>query len=155
MFYTPFWIFFAVVVILAGATINVHKLRFIDVQIMIMVAAVAMSCDMLFCKQFKLYHYVDIQLQYIGWYSFWANLVICPAIGLIFIKFVPHTMRGGALYIAAWSVALTMFELYIAKPYGILHYPGWHIIPWSTVGYIIVFTWEYVYFKIVEKRLKY
>lgn len=151
MFYIPFWIFFAASVILAGATISIRKLKFIDIQVMIMVAAVSMSCDMIFCKQFKLYHYVD--MRYVGWYSFWANLIICPAIGLTFIKFILPRTKMVALYIGIWSVMLTLFELYILKPSGILHYPGWHIIPWSTIGYVIVFTWEYVYYKILEKRM--
>ena len=151
MFYIPFWIFFAVSIILAVVTISIRKLQFIDVQIMIMIIAVTMSCDMIFCKQLKLYHYVDMQLQYIGWYSFWANFIICPAFGLVFIKFIPSTLRKVALYIATWTAVLTLFELYIAKPYSIVHYPVWRIIPWSTIGYILVLTWEYIYYKILKK----
>lgn len=70
MFFIPFWIYVAVVVILALMTISIRRLTFVDIQVMIMVIAASMSCDMLFCKQFKLYHYVGMQMQYIGWYSF-------------------------------------------------------------------------------------
>lgn len=155
MFYIPFWIFFAASVILAGATISIRKLKFIDIQVMIMVAAVSMSCDMIFCKQLKLYHYVDMTLKYIGWYSFWANLIICPAIGLAFIKFIPSRTKIVALYIVIWSVMLTLLELFILKPYGILHYPSWRIIPWSTIGYVITLIWEYVYYRLLLKYYRY
>lgn len=128
MFYSPFWVFFTVNVLLAGATCIVRKLRFSHVQVMIMVAAVAMSCDMLFCKQFHLYHYVTN--QYAGWYSFWANLIICPAIGLLFIQFIPYKTKRIVLYIITWSIALTLLELFILQPFGIVHYPRWNIFPW-------------------------
>ena len=147
MFYIPFWIFIAIVVILAGAAISVRKPRFIDIQIMIMVIAVAMSCDMLLCKQFKLYNYVST--EYRGWYSFWANFVACPAIGLIFIKFIPTLKIRVALYIVTWSIVLTLFELYILKPSGILYTHGWHTIPWSPIGYCLALILEYTYFKIL------
>lgn len=152
MFYTSFWIYIAVVVILAGATINVRKLRFIDIQVMIMVIAVAMSCDMLFCKQFKLYYYVST--EYKGWYSFWANFVACPAIGLIFLKFIPSLKLRVVLYIVTWSAVFTLFELYVLKPYGILHTPSWNTILYSPIGYFLVLTLEYTYFKILKKRVK-
>lgn len=152
MFYIPFWIYFTVVVILAGVTIHFRKLRFIDIQIIIMVIAAAMTLDMLFCKYLELYSYVSVQHK--GWYSLWANLVICPAIGLIFIKFVPSDRLKVTFYIVFWVIALTLFELFVTKPFGIVIYPKWHIFPWSTIGYIIVLIWEYAYFKILKKHIK-
>lgn len=152
MFYIPFWTYLAVVIILACVTISFRKLRFVDMQIMIMVIAVTMSLDMIFCKQFELYSYVDI--RYKGWYSFWANFVIAPATGLIFIKFAPSKRERVALYIALWSIVHTLFELYILKPFGIVLYPVWRIFPWSTVGYILTLMMEYAYFKQIEKRIK-
>jgi hypothetical protein len=150
MWDVPFWIFFAIALILAGISIAIHKLRFIDIQIMIMIAALTMSCDMLFCKQYNLYNYVSV--EYRGWYSFWANLIIIPALGLIFIKFVPKIFKGIAVYILGWTVAFTLFELYIVEPYGILLYHGWRVFPYSTVGYILAFTWEYIYYRMLLKH---
>jgi len=147
-----FLIFFILVLILAGVSAAIRKLRFIDVQIMIMIAALTMSCDMLFCKQYHLYYYVSS--EYKGWYSFWANLIIIPALGLVFIKFVPKTVKEVAVYIAAWTVISTLFEILIAKPFGILVYSGWRIIPYSVIGYIFAFTWEYVYYRILLKHCK-
>lgn len=149
MWYMPFWIFFAATLMVAGVSAAIRKLRFIDVQIMIMVVALAMSCDMLFCKQYKLYSYVNV--EYKGWYSFWANLFIIPAWGLVFIKLVPKSLKEVAAYIAVWTVISMLFEIYIAKPFGILLYPEWRIFPYSTIGYILAFTIEYVYFRILLK----
>ena len=126
MFFIPFWVFLVVVVILAGATICLRKLRFIDIQIFIFVIAVSMSCDMIFCKHLELYHYVYPTLK--GWYSFWANLVAVPALGLIFIKFIPTKKERVILYIVTFSAAFTLLEVFILKPFGILYTDGWHTI---------------------------
>ena len=150
MWNIPFWTFFASVLIIAGVVVAFRKLRFIDVQIMIMVAALTLSCDMLFCKQFKLYSYVSV--EYKGWYSFWANLFMLPAWGLIFIKLVPKSTKGVAVHIVLGAVISTMFELFIAKPFGIVLYPGWRIIPYSPIGYVLLLTWIYVYYRILKKH---
>lgn len=152
MFYIPFWLFFATAVMLAGLTIYIRKLRFIDIQIMTMIVALSMTLDMIFRKHLLLYSYVAI--QYKGWYSFWANFIICPAVGLIFIKFVPSKWLLVVFYTIFWSVALTLFELFITKPFGIVLYPKWQIFPWSTIGYIIVLIWEILYLKILKKHLR-
>ena len=150
MWNVPFWTLFVTILILEGVLVAVRKLRFIDVQILIMIAALAMSCDMLFCKQYKLYSYVSV--EYKGWYSFWANLFILPGWGLCFIKLVPKSIKGVAVQIAVWTVISTMFELFIIKPFGIVLYPHWRIIPYSPIGYILVLTCIYVYYRILLKH---
>lgn len=152
MFYIPFWIYAAAAAMMAAVAIRLRGLRFIDIQIMLMVIAAAMSMDMLFCKTLGLYTYVSEEYQ--GWYSFWANLLICPLLGLTFIKFAPSGLLKVAFYIVFWVLVFTLFELFIAKPFGILLYPKWRIFPWSTIGYVVVLTWEYIYFKILKKRIR-
>jgi hypothetical protein len=152
MWYIPFWIYFVTTLILAGIAVAIRKLEFADVQLFIMMAALTMSCDMLFCKQYKLYHYVSS--EYKGWYSFWANLITIPALGLVFIKFVPKSIKGVAAYIIGWMVAATLFEIFIAEPLGILYYPKWKVVPYSCFGYIIAFTVEYLYYRILLKHCK-
>ncbi len=152
MWNLAFWTFFVTALTMAGVSVALRKLRFADIQVMIMIAAVSMACDMIFCKQLELYHYVS--MEYRGWYSFWANLFICPAFGLVFIKFIPKGLKRIAVYIAVWTAVFTLFELFIAKPSGILFYPRWKIIPYSPIGYVLVLTWEYIYFILVEKRVK-
>lgn len=150
VWYFPFWVLLLITLLIAGVTIAIRKLNFIDIQIMIMTVALTMSCDMLFCKQFKLYHYVSI--EYRGWYSFWANLIIIPALGLVFIKFVPKSYKWVCAYIATWAVMGTLFETFISKPLGILVYSKWRIFPFSTIGYILVLTVLYVYYRILLKH---
>ncbi|OGO78140.1 MAG: hypothetical protein A2Y23_11360 [Clostridiales bacterium GWB2_37_7] len=149
MWYVPFWIFLATSLILAGAAIAIRKLRFIDIQIMIMIVALAMSCDMLFCKQYRLYNYVSV--EYRGWYSFWANLIIIPALGLVFIKFAPKSLKGVTVYIALWAIMFTLFEIFIAEPFGILFYPKWKVFPYSTIGYVLALFGVYIYSRILLK----
>lgn len=152
LWYAPFWTLFTVALILAGISAATRKLRFVDIQIIMVIIALAMSCDMLFCKQYELYHYVN--REYKGWYSFWANLVIVPSLGLVFIKFVPKSLLGATAYIAAWTVASTLFELFVTKPLGILVYSGWNIFPHSTIGYILTFTFVNFYYKKLLKHCK-
>jgi hypothetical protein len=152
MWHTAFWVFLALSLILAAISMVIHKPRFIDLQIVIMVIALVMSCDMLFCKQYGLYHYVN--KEYKGWYSLWANFLIIPALGLIFIKFVPCSLKAVSLYILSWAVTFTLFELFITEQVGILYYTGWKVFPYSSVGYVIAFTLEYAYYRLLLKHCR-
>ena len=152
MFYVPFWIYMGITVLLAGITIYLRKFTFIDLQVIIMIIAVSMCCDMLFCKQYKLYHYVDMTMKYVGWYSFWANVIAVPALGYIFIKFLPSSKKRVWFYMLAWAVAFTLLEIFILKPSGILHTSSWHTMPWSPIGYFLALVLEYIYFLQLKKR---
>ncbi|SHI22655.1 hypothetical protein SAMN02745823_03619 [Sporobacter termitidis DSM 10068] len=145
-----FWLFFAVVVLMTGLIIAVKKLRFIDVQIIIMAAALALACDMLLCKQFGLYNWG--RDEYRGWYSFWANLFIVPAWGFIFIKFLPKTIKRVIAYIFAWTALSTLFELFIARPLGIVFYHGWNIALYSTIGYFLFLICIYAYYRVMLRQ---
>ncbi len=150
MFNKPFWIFLLASFILAAYSFRIRKFKFTDIQIIFMVIAVCMSLDMILCKQFNLYTYVDT--DYRGWYSFLANLIIAPSLAIIFIKFVPAGRGKIILYIISWSICCTLMELFILKPAEIVYYHGWKPFPHSLFGYIAVLSWEYVYFKILEKH---
>ncbi len=152
MFQLQFWIFLAVSVSLALLSVRIKKITFIDLQIIIMIIAVTMSLDMLFCKQFNLYNYVNT--DYKGWYSFWANFIIAPSLGIIFVKFIPESPGKIALYIIIWSVLLTALELFILKPATIVIYHGWRPFPYSLIGYILCFILEDIYFESLKKQLK-
>lgn len=151
MFYAPFWIYLTIVLMVDLIVIIFRKLKFIDILIVVMIIAVTMSLDMLFCKQFGLYYYVNI--NYKGWYSFWANFVITPATGYIFTKYIPHKNQWVMVYIIVWSVVHTLLELYILKPLGIVQYPKWKILPWSIIGYLFTLSWTYIYLRILKKRV--
>lgn len=142
-----FWTFFAAVVSIAVVVIAFRKLRLIDFQIMILVAAITMSCDMLFCKQYNMYHYISV--EYKGWYSFWGNLIILPIWALVFIKFLPKSLIRVAGYIILWTVISTMIELFIIKPFGIVVYSKWKIHFYSPIGYFLVLLFVYVYYRIL------
>lgn len=150
MWDSHFWTFFAIVVIITSIIAAVKKIRFADVQVMIMVAAFALACDMLFCKQFELYHYVN--MAYRGWYSFWVNLFIVPSWGFLFIKFIPKTTRKVIIYFSVLIVISTLFELFVIAPLGITLYHGWNIIVYSTIGYAVLLILIYAYYKMILKQ---
>lgn len=151
MFQLQFWIFLVITVSLALLSTR-KKFTFIDFQIIIMIIAITMSLDMIFCKQLDLYHYVNA--DYKGWYSFWANFIIAPSLGIVFIKFVPKSLRNIVLYILIWSVLLTALELFILNPANIVINHGWRPFPYSLIGYILCFMIECIYFESLKKRLK-
>lgn len=148
-FYLPFWVLLFTIVGIAGVTIKFLKLNFIDIQVIIMIAALGFAADMLLCKQFDQYYFVFQEFR--GWYSFWACLFMNPALGYIYIKFLPKQKGFLPFYIGIWTTALALVEIYIAKPYGIVHYPGWKIIPWSLILYTLTFVWEYIYYNWLKK----
>lgn len=152
MGYIPFWTFLIVSVALAIVTLSIRKVRFADIQFIIMVIALGFTLDMIFCKWLALYHWVSMEHR--GFYSLWACLFIYPSIAVIFLKFLPERMGWLIIYILLWSSGLTLLEIYIIKPLGIVQYPAWHIIPWSPVGYVLGLIWIQFYYKLVEKRLK-
>lgn len=152
MFHIPFWIYMGITAFLAGITIYLRKFTFVDLQMIIMIIAVSMCCDMLFCKQYKLYHYVDMTMKYVGWYSFWANVIAVPAFGYIFIKFLPSSKNRVWFYMLAWTAVFTLLEIFLLKPSGILHTLSWHTIPWSPIGYFLALAFEYIYFLQLKKQ---
>lgn len=152
MFYPPFWILLVIVVVITVLTLYLRKPGWVDMQAYIMIITLTMSSDMLFCKQFSLYHYVSIEFR--GWYSFWANLIIVPSLGLIFIKFLPLRKKFIYAYIALWTIGGTLFELFITEPFGIVQYTKWHILPNSIIGSAICFSLVYFYHCFLKRLLK-
>lgn len=151
MFYVPFWTMVAVSFVMAIIGVAKHKLTFIDSLVIIMVIALSMSSDMLFCKQFDLYYIVSQDNR--GWYSFWSCLLVFPSLAIAFLKFAPRSRFAVMLYVAFCSIALTLFEIFIVVPYRITMYPKWKIIPWSPIVYLLAFSLIYVYHRYLEKRI--
>ncbi|TGE35021.1 hypothetical protein E4K67_27300 [Desulfosporosinus fructosivorans] len=137
--------------VMAVVAVSRHKLTFIDGLIIVMVIALSMGSDMLLCKQFSLYYIVSV--EYRGWYSFWSCLLVFPSLAITFLKFAPRSRYAVMAYIAFYSLALTLFEIFIVVPYKISLYPKWKIIPWSPIVYILAFTLIYVYHEYLEKRI--
>lgn len=151
MFYVPFWTMVAVFLVMALIGVAKHKLTFIDSLVIVMVIALSMSSDMLFCKQFDLYYIVSQENR--AWYSFWSCIFVFPSLAIAFLKFAPRSRYAVMLYVAFWSFALTLFEIFIVVPYRISMYPKWQIIPWSPIVYLLAFTLIYVYHQYLEKRI--
>jgi hypothetical protein len=153
MFNPPFWILIAVMAGMALVAVRLRGFSFIDSQVVIASLAVALFFDMVFCKWLQYYAYV-VTTPLKAFYSLIFCVIGYPAIGLVFIKFLPTTRKGVALSIAIWSAVLTLTEIFIAKPYGIVIYNQWNILPDSPIIYVISLTWEYGYFKVLQRRWK-
>lgn len=153
MFYLPFWILMAVFVIMALVAIILRGFSFIDFQVLVAIVAVSLIFDMVLCKWLHYYGYV-VTNQLNAFYSLIFCVIGYPSIGLTFIKFLPSSWKGVALSIAIWSAALTLIEIFILKPFGIVIYVKWNILPDSPIIFVISLTWVYGYYKFLEKRLK-
>lgn len=153
MFYVPFWTMVASFFVMALIGVARHKLTLIDslVIVIVMVIALSLASDMLLCKQFSYYYIVSIEFK--GWYSFWSGILVFPSLAIAFLKFAPTSRYRVILYIAFWSFALTLFEIFIVVPYGITMYPKWKIIPWSPIVYLLAFTLIYLYHKYLKNRI--
>ena len=127
LFFAPFWILMAIFIIIAIIAIIIRGFDFLDIQIIVAIIAVSFFFDMIFCKWLEYYSYV-ITDQTKAFYSLIFCIIGYPAIGIIFIKFIPSSMIRIALYITMWSVALTLAELLFAEPYGVVLYSKWRII---------------------------
>jgi hypothetical protein len=149
--YVPYWTMVAVFMVMALVAISIHKLTFVDSLVIVMVIALSMGSDMLLCKQFQMYYIVSI--DYRGWYSFWSSIMVFPSLAITFIKFAPRSNFAVAFYVIFWTLALTLFEMFIVVPYRISVYPKWQIIPWSPITYLVAFTVIYAYHKFLEKRI--
>lgn len=151
LFYFPYWTMVAVFMVMAVSVISIHKMTFIDGLVIVMVIALSMSSDMLFCKQFSLYYIVSV--PYKAWYSFWSCLLVFPSLAITFLKLAPRSNLAVAFYVTFWTFALTLFEIFVVVPYRITMYPKWRIIPWSPIVYITAFTLIFVYHTFLEKKI--
>lgn len=153
MFYVPFWILIGIFVLMAAVAIKSRGFRFLDLQVLIAVVAVSLFYDMIFCKWLEYYSYV-VKYPLKAYYSLIFCVIGYPAISITFLKFLPSSWRQIILYIAIWTAALTLIEILFAEPYRIVIYSKWRIIPYSPIIYIISFTWEYGYYKILQRRMQ-
>lgn len=153
MFYTPYWIMIAIFVILAIISIIIKGFNIIDFQVFVMMVAISLFLDMVFCKWLNMYAYVTTE-DLNAWYSLGFCVLGYPAIGLIFLKFLPKTKSKAYMYIGIWTVVLTKIELVFAVPYKIVLYDGWNIVPDSIIIYAICFWWVYGYNEILKRKIK-
>lgn len=147
-----FWIITVIAVLTATVTVWIRQISFADIMAAIMVALLTLSFDMIFCKQLFTYYYVD--KKFMGINSLIVGLLVFPSIAVVFNSFSPKGVGQVVIYIGIWTTTLTLLELYIAKPLGIVVYDEWKVIPWSPVVYILSFTWLFVYTKTIESYVK-
>ncbi len=150
------WIgFFTILVLLlliAGWQVVKKRVSFADAMMAHMAVTLSFAFDMIICKQLKMYHYVSCKYGAVN--SLLAGLLAFPAISIIFTSFLPKTKMKIGMYIGIWTVALTLLELYIAKPLDIILYDKWRILPWSPVVYIVSFILLLGYRKIILNHVK-
>lgn len=152
MFHGPFWILMAGFLIMALITIKFKGFSFIDLQLVIMIVAVSLYFDMIFCKWLEFYAYVE-KTNVKAFYSIIFCLIGYPALGLTFIKFVPSSLWKVFVYTIAWSFGLTLLEI-LVTPFEIVLYNKWKIIPHSPLVYFLSYAWVYGYYQILKKHIR-
>ena len=129
-----------------------RKVTFSELMVAKMAVLMALAFDMIVCKQLHMYAYVDKNFNGIN--TFFAGLLIYPSISIMFTNFLPKKKNSVIIYIILWVMVLTTFELLVSKPYGVVIYPKWDILPWSGVVYVITFSWLTIYLKLINKYVK-
>ncbi|MBS4539545.1 hypothetical protein GOQ27_13800 [Clostridium sp. D2Q-11] len=151
MGYFGFILIILIIIILASMIILTKGIKFIDTFVVIMTALMALSFDMIYCKQLATYHYVSYDNSGIN--SLIVGLLVFPSIWIIFISYKPKSKVNTILYILLWSMILTVLEIYVTKPYNIVLYPKWEIIPWSPIVYVLSFVLLLGYRNFIYKKI--
>lgn len=152
MFYIPFWALIAVFLGLALIVIKIKGFTFIDFQLVIMIIAVSFFLDMVFCKWLSFYSYV-VTNELKAFYSLIFCVFAYPALGIVFIKFIPSSKTKIALYILANAAVLTLVEIFV-MPLEIVIYDKWRIIPYSPLIYVLCYIWTYQYYRVLKKFIR-
>ncbi len=151
MFYIPFWVLMAFFAVCALVSIKLRGFTFADFQLIVMIVAVSLIIDMVLCKWLDYYSYVTFDKMK-AFYSLIFCVIGYPAIGLIFIKFLPSSGVKVVFYILVSSAVLTVIEILVA-PFEIILYEKWVIVPWSPLIYILSYTWIYGYYRVLGRYL--
>jgi len=151
MFYLPFWILMAVFLVLALIAIKIKGFTVIDYHLIIMIITISFVFDMVFCKWLTYYSYV-VTYDLKAFYSLFFCIIGYPSLGIIFIKFIPSTKIKIALYILANTAILTIMEI-LLRPYEIIIYEEWNIIPYSPLIYLLCYIWIYQYYQILKTHI--
>ena len=152
MFYLPFWLMMAAFAVLALISIKIKGFTIIDYHLIVMIIAVSFFFDMVFCKWLGYYSYV-VTYDLKAFYSLIFCIIGYPALGIIFIKFVPSTKIKLALYILANTAALTILEI-IVQPFNIIIYNKWRVLPYSPLIYALCYIWTHHYYQVLKKSFR-
>lgn len=128
-----------------------RKPQFTDLIIYVMTACIAVYFDIILAEFFKVYCYINREKSL--FYSTIYATFVYPAINYQYIAFITKWQWSKILYVLLWTVLLTIIEIVIIRPFGIIVYTGWEIIPWSPIIYILTFGWTSIFYEMLTSRL--
>lgn len=123
--------------------------RFHHAIIGLATVAYALTYETLFGGWAKLYYYLDSSNSLL--YIVVSAILIYPALNVIYILFLPN--RSVWLYSLCWILGMLLFE-YITVEVKIINFTGWNPIPWSPLTYIVTYSWVYLFYRYLLKRMK-
>lgn len=130
-----FWSLFSIMLLINILLILNKKLDFSYFIIVLTLMSVSGIIHSLLANQLQLYYYVSKNLTHL--YFIFYDIVVYPTFAMLFIRFIPiqKKVKDIIIYNIIWVCFMTLFELLIVKPTGIIVYTGWKIIPDSIVFY--------------------
>lgn len=129
------------------------KLNFLDFVIILSLMSSIGILNSLLSEQFQLYYYVSKNLTHV--YFVLYDIVVYPTFAILFTQFL--LIKKAKVYIIiyniTWICFMTLFELLIIKPMGIIVYTGWRIIPYSPIFYMVSYPLVTLYYIKLRKIL--
>ncbi|WP_139264231.1 CBO0543 family protein [Clostridium magnum] len=127
------------------------KLGVPDFIVVLTLMALVGIVHSLLVSQLHLYYYVSKEATHV--YFIFYDIVVYPALAILFIRFlfIKRTVRYMIIYNIFWICFMTLFELLVVKPAGIIVYTGWRIIPQSIYFYSLAYPLFAVYYIKLKK----
>lgn len=146
-----FWVLFSIMLIIDIVFIFNKKLGIADFIVILTLMSLVGILHSLLGNQFHLYYYVSKKLN--NAYFVFYDIVVYPALAILFIRYllIKRTLRYIIIYNILWICFMTLFELLIVKPMGIVVYTGWRIIPKSIYFYGIAYPLATLYYIRLKK----
>lgn len=154
MGHIAYWILFSFFLIILIFLITSKKINISDYIIILTQISISKMLDHMLGIAHGFYYYVQPGLiRY--YYALFYDIVVYSTGIILFKKLMPKnkTIKNLLIYNLICIAFVTLFELFVIRPLGIIVYVKWRIIPQSLIFYIFflpAFTW---YILLIEKKV--
>ena len=148
MEHTFFWISAAVSVLLLAITALLKGTNLPIWITGIATIAYSMVYDITFGDRLGLYYYITPEESTL--YILLGALFIYTPLNIVYVVFLPESLRKILIYTAIWIAAMILFEYANLLTRSIV-FTGWRPIPWSIVTYAVTYTWIILFYKYLQR----
>lgn len=151
MEFIVFYISVIAVLVVFLISIYFRPLRLSNIIIGISSIAYSLIYDLTLGNRLKLYYYINPENSVL--YMLISGIILYPLLNTIYTLFLPVKMKSILLYTGAWIVIMLLFE-YLTWLTKTIVFTGWNPIPWSVVTYIFTYTWIFIFYRYLLRKIK-